>query len=107
VRLKVLTGFICSHCSSALVADGYPKLPVELRRVLRKKWLGRVDVSDSPAAVAAKLGYNLFFTKGLTPTWWEQTRTTLHEEGVKEFIKLVGAVVLAALLLWLGLKKAT
>jgi hypothetical protein len=107
VRIKVLSAFLCEHCSSALVSDGYPHLSAEVRRVLRKRWLGKIDEPSSPAAIAAKLGYNLFLTKGLKATPLERAITTLQEEGVKEFVKLVAAVILAALLLWLGIKRAT
>ena len=107
VRIKVLSAYLCAHCSNALIADGHERLLNELRVVLGKQWLGAIDEAGSPAAVAGKLGYNLFVTKGLTPTWRERAMATLQEEGVKEFVKLVFAIVGGALLLWLGIKAAT
>ena len=104
VRFKVLGAFVCGHCSSALQTDGYPQVAAEIRSVLGKGWLGRVDDPGSPAAMVAKLGYNLFTTKGLKATPWEKILGTLQEEGVKLVLAVIGSVVGALVLVWLGLK---
>lgn len=106
VRLKALQGFICSDCRASLVADGHPDLAEHLLAVLdTSRWFGKTEDPTTPAGIVSSLGYDLFKTKGVKPSFWEKAQATLHEEGVKELIKLVGGIILAALLLWLGLKK--
>ncbi len=68
------------------------------------RWLGKLDDPYSPASIVSKLGYNLFITQGIKPTLRETIRASLRDEGTKEFVKLIFAVILSALLLWLGLK---
>jgi hypothetical protein len=104
VRLKVLSGFVCSHCVEAMRADGLQNVTPELITVLGKAWLGEHSDSDSPAAVTAKLGYNLFATKGLKASVWEKAAETLQTEGVKTLITFVSAVGVAYILFVLGLK---
>jgi len=104
VRFKVLTAFVCSHCVTALAIDKLPGLPGEIEEVLKKKWLGVSSKVGSPAAIVSKLGHDLFTTKGLQPTLWEQISKVLREEGTKQVLKIIGLVLAAALLAWLGLK---
>ena len=68
------------------------------------KWLGEPSDPHCPAGIVAKLGYNLFLTKGIEPTLWENLRSILRDEATKEAIKLIFAILLAAILLRLGLK---
>jgi hypothetical protein len=103
-RYKSLQGYICSTCRERLEHDGLGHTANELVHVLQMKWLGKVDNPLDPAGIAAKLGFNLFLTKGIVPTFWENVRTQLRDEGTKEFVKLIGGIILAALLVWLGLK---
>jgi hypothetical protein len=84
---------------------GAVHLANDLVRVLDLSWLGEPSDPQSPAGIVAKLGYNLFITKGIEPTFWETIRLTLRDEGTKEFVHLVGTLLVAALLLWLGLGK--
>src|SRR5207249_2687268 len=66
-RFKILQGFICSDCRAALSADGQSHLADELMPVLDStRWLGRSDDPLTPAGVVAKLGYDLFVTRGIT-----------------------------------------
>ena len=104
VRFKVLGAFVCAHCSTALQAAGYPQLTAEICSVLGRDWLGRLDDAQSPAAVVAKLGYNLFTTKGLKATPWESVLSTLQEEGVKLVLAVLGSVIGAIILFRLGLR---
>lgn len=103
VRYKVLNGFICKHCSTALANEGLHQMRDDLLHVLRKEWLGVPDDPDSPSGIMAKLGYDLFLTRGLKPTPWETFMATIRQEGAKELIKIVGGILLAGLLVWLGL----
>jgi len=109
VRLKVLNGFVCSYCRAALQADGFDKLPDELVHILRKDWFGTSIEPNTPAGIATNLGYDLFNTKGLKPTPWESIQTLLQQEGIKQIIAIVGAIIqtilIALLIVWLGLKK--
>jgi len=104
VRLKVLNGFICSYCREALRRDGLSDLADELTPVLGKQWLGESTDPNSPAGITFKLGYSLFTTKGFEAASWEKFLATIQNEGVKQLIAIVGGLILAGLLLWLGLK---
>jgi hypothetical protein len=106
VRLKSLQGFICHSCRKKLSEDGLADLADELVDVLdTSKWLGKTDDPSSPAGIVASFGYDLFTTKGVKPSIAERVNSALREEGLKEIIRLTGGISLAALLLWLGLKK--
>jgi hypothetical protein len=102
-REKVLNGFVCSYCRQAMIEDGLPELPGELRHVLDRSWLGTPLNPASPAGIAFNLGYDLFVTKGLKATHWESLRSTLRQEGIKQIGAVATAIVVAALLLVLGL----
>jgi hypothetical protein len=104
-RFMSLQGFICRDCRNTLTASGYPHLADELQVILEKKWIGNVSAGNSPAGIAAKLGYNLFITKGLVPRWWERWLAALEQEGIKELIKYAFALLLAATVVYFGLKK--
>jgi len=108
-KLKVLNGFVCSYCRAALQTEGFATLADELVHVLGKSWLGTSTDPSTPAGIAANLGYDLFITKGLKASRWEIMLTLLQQEGVKQFISIVGAVLqfilIALLILWLGLKR--
>lgn len=99
VRLKVFNGFICSYCQEALTKDGLTTLVPELILVLRKQWLGNIKEPNSPAGITSKLGYNLFTTKGLEPTIYENLLAKIQEEGVKQLLNIIGVVIIAILLL--------
>jgi hypothetical protein len=59
-------------------------------RVTDKAWLGRSSDPSTPAGIAASLGHNLFVTKGVEPTTWERFIAKIQEEGIREFLKIVG-----------------
>jgi hypothetical protein len=109
VRFKVLNGFVCSYCRATLQSDGFSGLADELVLVLGKQWLGKSTDPDAPAGITANLGYDLFITKGLKATPWENFLITMQQEGVKQLLTIVGAVVaailIAVLLVLLGLKR--
>jgi hypothetical protein len=103
-RYKALQSFICSDCCERMRKAGAANLANDLERVLDLKWLGEPRDPHCPAGIVAKLGYNLFLTKGIEPTRWETFVSILRDEGTKEFVKIVFAILLAAILLRLGLK---
>jgi len=105
IRYKTLQGYVCSHCRRTLSDAGFPNLAEEIVRIQSKDWLGKSTDPNSPACIVSNLGVNLFITKGLKQTTWETFTTTLQQESIKEFIKLIGAVILAAILIYLGLKE--
>jgi len=104
-RFKVLQGFVCDHCRKALEQDSYPGLADELTNVLSKDWLGKSTDAGSPAGIVSNLGFDLFLTKGLKPSAWESFLSTIQQEGVKELLKLIGGLILAGLIVWMGFKK--
>jgi hypothetical protein len=104
VRFKVLSGLVCLHCRGALITDNLPQLAQEVQSLSSKKWLGLSSQAGTPAAIAAKLGHDLFTTKGLQATRWEKLLHALSEEGAKQVLVVLGVVVAAVALAWLGLK---
>ena len=104
-RYKVLNAFICTYCRNALEKDQLLGLADEIIIVLRKHWFGKAADLDSPAGITAKLGYNLFLTKGLQTNFWEKLIDILREESVRLVMSVIGTVLVAGLLLWLGLSK--
>lgn len=103
-RYKALQSFVCSICRARMLESGAIRLPDDLISALDLSWLGIPTDPHCPAGIVAKLGYDLFLTKGIKPTFWETTRSILQDEATKEAIKLIFAILLAALLLRLGLK---
>lgn len=95
-KLHVLMGFVCHHCRAALVADGHPELPDELVTITQKKWIGTLQDPDSPACVSKKLGYDLFISRGLAPTFWESALATLQTAGINQLVTLVGYLLVLA-----------
>lgn len=105
-RFMTLTGLgVCKECETALMRDGLAESAVEIREVVNRSWLGSRSAPGTPANIMARFGYDLFLTKGFTSTFRERINQLLTEDAAKEFIKLVFAVILGGLLLWLGLKK--
>jgi hypothetical protein len=103
-RYKVLVGYICDDCHTSMKRGALaPLLPI-LPALLSKEWLGKRDDPQAPAAISAKLGYDLFSTKGTKPTLRETLMSVVTEEGVKKLLKWISAIGLAAILFWLGLK---
>lgn len=108
-RLKVLTGYLCHSCRSALQADGLGTSIEVFAHLLKMDWIGIPSEPLTPAGIVANLGYNLFLTKGLKATIWEKFVDALQQEGTQQALNIVGAVIQAIviplLILWLGLKK--
>lgn len=104
-RYKVLSAFVCDFCRQMMVRDGVPKLADEAVHVLRRDWIGSTSDPRSPASIVAKLGLDLFATKGLRTTGWERFSNAAHDETVKWMVKGT-AILLAAALLVLVAKLA-
>ena len=90
VRYKVLNGFVCSYCTAIMKEvcskkECSPNLHQELVKLLKKEWLRTSNQPTSASSISAKLGHNLFITKGLKPTLWENIISNLQLEGVKQF----------------------
>jgi hypothetical protein len=106
-RQKVLSGFICKSCQAIMVENGHEKLIEDLTPLLGRRWLGDPADPSSPAGISAKLGHDLFMTKGLKPKLIESIKMGLIQEGTKQVLQIIAAVLLAAFLLWLGISSAT
>lgn len=104
VRYKILQGFLCHDCRSIVESGLGAERTALWTTLLSKTWLGETNETTAPANLVAKLGYNLFVTKGLAPTRTEKLLNTIQEEGVKELLKVAGAVILAGLIFYLGWK---
>jgi hypothetical protein len=103
-RYKVLNHFICNNCRELLTSEGFPQIADDVMNILDKKWLGSLNDPTSPASIAQKLGYDLFTTKGFEASPRQKIRKLLAEEGVKQIISIIGTILVAGILLWLGLK---
>jgi hypothetical protein len=104
-RYKALQAFVCSVCRDRLQGDNAAQIADEVVKALSMDWLGKLDDPHSAAGIVKKLGYDLFLTQGIKPTWTERIRGILLDEGAKEFVKFIFAVILMGLLVWLGLKR--
>jgi hypothetical protein len=102
-KFKVLNGYLCTSCRAVLVKDGLSDLADDIPRILSKGWLGTRSDPGSAAGILAHLKYDLFVTKGLSPTLWERFQKTLAEDGTKQVLDLVGKIILALVLLYLSL----
>ena len=106
VRQKALRGYVCDFCRWHMANDGHSKLADEVTRLLDREWLGSPTDPRSVAGVAANLKYNLFVTKGAKATPKETFVTALRQEGAKQVLVIIGAVVIALILVLLGLKSS-
>lgn len=103
-RYKALVGYLCPTCERIVKKRGGANFVKDARLLLSREWLGSADNPTAPAAIAKKLGFDLFQTRGFKPTAWERAIEVLQEEWMKTVLQLVYGIALAALLLWLGLK---
>lgn len=103
-RFKALAGYVCPSCEQIMEKHATANTVKDARFLLTRQWIGSTSDPTTPAAIAKKLGYDLFQTKGFKPTAMEKAIEILQEEWVKTILTLGGALVLAALLFWLGLK---
>ena len=104
-RIMTLVGLgVCHDCRRALEKDGFTQSPDEIGHVVERSWLGKRSEPGTPANIMARLGYDLFLTRGFTSTFRERVTQLLEEDAAKELIKLIFLAVGTALLLWLGLK---
>lgn len=105
-RFSVLSGFLCAQCLEVIRKAHSDQLAEDAQMLLKKEWLGTVGEPSGVSVTAKKLGYDLFHTKGVTPTWWERTRTILEQEVVKTILKIIATVVGAGLLIYFGFRSA-
>jgi hypothetical protein len=101
-RFKALHGIVCSHCRGVLASEGFPTLGSDIAKILAKDWLGRRSNPCSPAGILAHLDYDLFVTRGLLRSGWEKVTSALRTEGVKELVRIAGAVILGLLIVFLS-----
>ncbi len=104
-RYPILSGFICAECCSVMATGHSEQLAKDAKLLLGKDWLGSVANPSNVATTAKKLGYDLFHTKGISPTAMERARAVLVEESTKTAFRILGAIVIVALLLFLGLER--
>ena len=105
-RFMALAGVgVCESCEAALKEDGYPAAPEEIRRVAAREWRGELGTAGTPANIMARLGYNLFLTKGFEPGVVDRLRKIFTDDTVKELIKFSFAALLAWLVFTKGWKK--
>ncbi|HSG39170.1 MAG TPA: hypothetical protein VLE27_05995, partial [Thermoanaerobaculia bacterium] len=103
-RYKTLAGYMCASCSEVIRSVHSEQLALDSAALLSKEWLGNPKKPSHAASMAQKLGYPLFRTRGFTPSFKERIRGFFEEESAKAIVEILSAIVIAALLLWLGLK---
>jgi hypothetical protein len=100
-RLMALSGVgVCHDCEEALKRDGFPNAAREIRRIARHRWRGAKSSPGTPANVMARLGYDLYLTKGFESSWLEKIKAAVTEGVTSEVIKIVFAILIA----WAGIK---
>lgn len=104
VRQKALRGYVCDFCRQCMANDGHSKLADTATSLLDREWLGSPADPRSVAGVAANLKYDLFVTKGARATPREAFVTALRQEGAKQIVTIIGAVMAALVLIFLGLR---
>lgn len=92
-RIKVLSGFICHSCSTKLDAQGLHSLSKKLVPILSKEWFGNTNTPGTPASIVSNLGFNLFTTRGVEPSLQERILNWLKQEGSKQIISIIGAII--------------
>jgi hypothetical protein len=103
-RQKVLRGYICHYCRSRMQDDGQPGLADTVTYLLDREWLGQPTDPRTPAGIMANLKYNLFTAKGRQESPKEAFLTALRQEGAKQIVTTISALILAVLIFILGLK---
>lgn len=98
-RYKALVGVVCPDCTSALASDGKEALITEASKVLDRSWLGKVEDPQSVAALCAKLGFNLFSTRGATDSFTHRLLEGIEGKFADNVLKLAFALLIAAVAL--------
>lgn len=95
-RYQVLEGQVCADCEKFLLEKQLaPSVVADLRRIASRDWLTKPPGRLSPTAVAEALKYDLFLTKGLSPSALQRARKVLTGEAAKEIVKVIFALLLA------------
>lgn len=94
-RYKALVGVVCADCAAALARDGKETLITEARAVLDRSWLGKVEDPQSVAALCAKLGFNLFSTRGATDSLIHRLLEGIEGKFADNVLKLAFALLIA------------
>jgi len=104
VRQKALMGYVCDFCRQYMAYGGHSLLADTVTHLLDREWLGSPMDPRSVAGVAANLKYNLFVTKGAQATSKEIFVAALRQEGAKQIATIIGGVIIALLLIFLGVR---
>ncbi len=104
-KQHVLIGYICSSCHRQIEKKHGKDSLEALKKLLDRSWIGSADDYTSIASIMKKtFAYDLYVTKGYTPTIFEKAKDVFLTGGTQEIVKTIGYIVLAYLLLKLGLK---
>jgi hypothetical protein len=103
-RYSVLSGYLCDSCCERISSVRSEEVVEDIQLLLSKNWLGDALEPTMASNNVKKLGYDLFHTTGLKPTFKERILAAAEKEAIANIFKLFGGIVLAGLLVWLGLK---
>jgi hypothetical protein len=108
-RIDIALGYICdSDCESIKrqVGEDYLK---QIQSVISRQWIGAVNERNSVAFdLKHFFRFDIERDSGLNKTFWERTRAKLDDvplEVTKTILQAVTTLLLAAVLLYLGLKQ--
>ncbi len=106
-RFGVLTGFICHRCETWIADTCSERFLADVQTLAKLPSLGDASSPTVAAHIIKNLGFDLFRTRGIRPTAWERLRDFLEEEAIKALFKILGAVLLAGLLVWFGFQEGS
>jgi hypothetical protein len=104
-RLSVLSGNICAECAAKIEDKVGQEFVSDGLILLKRNWLGD---SNNPSAVAntvKKLGFDLFHTTGVKPSFKERLLASFEQEGLKNLLNFTFQLLLAIAVVVIGLKK--
>ncbi len=81
-RYATLCGYLCPDCASALENGTSKQVLADANLLLKRSWLGGSAKPSDVAVNVKKLGYDLFHTTGLRPTFAERVRSLIEQEGI-------------------------
>jgi len=102
-RYSVMTGYLCKNCEDHIVRKTSAAFIEDAKILLEKKWLGSIESPSDISKTAKKFGFDLFHTTGVKPSLWERAKAILEDKLFDNMIKLVFALLIAALLAKLNL----
>lgn len=104
-RLSVLSSYICPDCAAKIEDKAGKKFVSDALILLKREWLGDSNKPSPVANAVKKLGFDLFHTTGVKPTFKERLVTAFEQEGLKNVLSFTFQLLLAIAVVVIGLKR--